>query len=158
MILYKQSTYDEFRQECEQLRQIHYLEVVAHRGAGYGFDHDFYEQVEDQGGLRTILAFDDETDECIGYMLNIVHENPHDDTRRQVTMDLTFVKPSYRKQMIGVTLYKLAEADLQNIAPNAVWRTAVPIDGEFSAKKRTGIEYFGFKATERVYEKVLGGE
>ena len=157
-ILYRMAKYEDFKRECETLRQLAFLEVVAHRGAQLSMDDEFYEAIEAQAGLRIIIAYDEDTTEPVGYMVNVIHSSPHDDTRLCATMDLMFVNPVYRRQMVGVKLYNLAEVDLTAFCPQAVWRTAIPVDGNNTNKSRGGLERFGFVPTERVYEKVLGGE
>lgn len=155
-IKYRMASYTDYRIECEGLRQLHFLEVFAHRGAEYAVDHDMYEELDKLEMLRIILGYDGDTAVC--YMINAVNNDPHDNTRMSVVMDMVFVHPSYRKYSIGPILYRMAQADLETYAPGALWRTTVPIDGAFDSKKRTGLEKFGFKATERVYEKKLGGD
>ncbi len=154
MILYAIVSFAKFMEDCDILRQMEYLEVAAHRGGSLDIDEDFYTQIEANDGLKIIVGYDDDVAVC--YTLIVIHQLPHDAERVCASTDLIFVHPEYRKQRLGISLYKMAEVELSLSIPGALWRSSMTLDGLSEKKKRGGLTALGFKPTELVYEKVIG--
>lgn len=154
MLTYSLVDYAKFRVECELLRQMHYLEVLAPRGYGYNMHHDAYESYEEN--LRIIVAYDEEL-VPVGYHVAAVTEVPHDQDMLVALTDLVFMHPDHRKGRAGLELMKVAEADLVAFCPGVPWRAACPIDGD----RDIGVVLergMGMRPVERVYEKTLAGD
>lgn len=154
MLTYSLVDYDTFKQQCDVLRQMNYLEVSAKRGDGYSFADELYEQCGDN--LRIIVAYSENKDP-VGYHIAVVSPNPHDTSTLLAMTDMYYLREDYRKGRNGTELLKVAEVDLAAFAPGALWRTACPIDGErdIGVVLERGL---GFVPTERVYEKRLATE
>lgn len=153
MLTFSISDYAQFRVECETLRQLHYLEIAAPRGAQLSVDHDFYESVGDS--LRVIIAYYGE--QPVGYHLALISGDIHDSTRMQVHTAMYFIDPEFRKGRNGIELFKVAKADLAAVCPGAIWRMTVPIDGP----RDLGVlveRVLDGKPTERLYEIQLPSE
>lgn len=153
MLTFANVDYPTFKIECETLRQLHYLEILAPRGYNLSVDHDFYERLEDN--LRIIVAYWGE--QPVGYHIALISYDIHDDTKPLVQTDMYFLEKDFRKGRNGIELFKVAHADLAVAAPGAAWRLTVPIDGE----RDLGVlveRVLGGKPTERLYEVSLPSE
>lgn len=152
-------TYSQWREECELLQQMHFLEVMAPRGAILGIDHELFEQMGD--ALRIIVATND-NGIAIGYVKTVVCDSFYDESRLTAQTLAFFLDPEYRATSVGgkpagKVLLDVAEADLRAFAPGALWRLAIPIDGDRDVGMllQRGLH---MKPVERVYEKTLGGD
>lgn len=150
MLTYRLADYEDFKEEAELLRQMHYLEAMQPRGAGYGVAHDFYEQLGD--AVRIIMAYDDEN--VVGYIVTIVSDDVHDEDSQVAQTTLYYIHPDHRKGWNGVHLFRLAEADLAAFAPGCTWRLTTPTG---PLDRGAVFRYLGLGEVERVYEKRIGG-
>ena len=154
MLRFANVDYATFKIECELLRQMHFLEVTAPRGANYGLADHFYESFGEN--LRIITAYDDE-EMPVGYHVAIVMDDIHDDSVMLAMTDMYFLHPDFRKGRNGIELLKVAEVDLTAFAPGVVWRLTVPIDVD----RDLGVvieRTLHAKPIERLYQKTLAKE
>lgn len=154
MLKYMMVEYATFKQDCELLRQMHYLEVVAKRGDGYQMDDEAYEMCGEN--LRILMAYSEDEDP-VGYCVTLITPNPHDSGAVLAVTDMFFLEERYRKGFNGLELLRAAELDLSLAAPGATWRVAVPID----AARDMGLlmeRSLHMDAVERVYQKRLEAE
>lgn len=145
--------FDTWRQECDLLIQMHFLEVLAPRGYHFGMEDDFFRQMGET--LRIVVVYDENVTP-MGYAKTIVSEDLYDDSALVAQTSAFFLHPDHRKGMAGVKLLRAAQADLQAVAPGARWRLAVPLDGVRDFGKVME-RFLDFAPLERVYQKTLPG-
>lgn len=145
--------YTTFKQECEILMQMHFLEVLAPRGYHFGMDDDLFNALGDN--VRMMVAYDEEN-MPIGYCQSIVSDDIYDDSRLVVQTTALYLQPDSRKGMAGIKLLRAAQADLEAFCPGARWRASSPLDTE----KDLGSVFkrLGFSPIERLWETTLSGE
>lgn len=149
------ASYADWRKECEILVQMHFLEVLQPRGYSFELNHDFFENAEDQGGLRIIIAYDDNS-LPIGYAKTIISEGVFSGDYIFAHTASFYLHPEHRKGRAGLSLLRAVEADVGATCPGASWRISIPIDGDrdIGMVLERGI---GAKPIERMYQKIIPG-
>ena len=145
-IEYKVATGKECFDEISRMFEKHYEELSVTKGYKLNPDYDIYWQADKKRTLKIIICKDD--NEIIGYIIYFVGLNLHYKDCLLATEDIYYLKPEYRKGLIGPRMFVFAEKYLQSIGVNMVrYSTKTHLDNSRL------FEFLGCEFIEKVYIK-----
>jgi hypothetical protein len=147
-IEYKIANNKEVFNEVSQMFEKHYEELSATKGFKLNPDYDIYWEADKRNTLKTIVAL--KNDEIIGYIVYFVGINLHYKDCLLATEDIYYLKPEYRKGLIGPRMFVFAEKYLKSIGVNMIrYSTKTHLDNSRL------FEFLGCNFVEKVYTKEL---
>ena len=149
MITYQRESFSQFISDGKELFAIHNQEVVTQvDGIPLDVNYRAYFKLEEMEKLEVHTVRDD--GKLIGYSLWMLHYHIHYKTSLTANSTLIYVKPEYRKGLLG---YKLIKWSIGKIKERGVQRILMGIKPEHDFSKileRLGATYF-----EKIYSIVL---
>lgn len=170
--------YDAFWEEAHPLITAHWNEVGTHRDIlTLNPRHDVYRKLESVNGLHILVARSDRTSDLllsdhssisadrnsdgpiIGYLFIIATSHPRDISARLVQDDIIYVRPEYRRFLVGFALLRRAllkarELDAKIVVFHTKARRHLKKDGEYYIRNNY-LRRLGFVPTEIAHHLVL---
>ena len=146
MITFQVEKFKDILDEIKSLNAIHYDEV-GEFSKNILFDPawNLYQKLEDNNALFITTVRD--KDILIGYMFFIVHYHPHHKNNNIADNELTFIKPEYRKGLLGYKFIKFSIKKLKQIEYIDIISLTSNVN-----KDLTGIaDRLGFKLTYQTF-------
>lgn len=147
-IQYKIANNKEVFPKISQMFERHYEELSVTKGFKLNPDYEIYKQADERNTLKIVIA--QENDEIVGYIVYFVGINLHYKDCLLATEDIYYLKPEYRKGLIGPRMFVFAEKYLQSIGVNMIrYSTKTHLDNSRL------FEFLGCNFVEKVYTKEL---
>jgi hypothetical protein len=145
-IEYKIANNKEVFNKMKEMFEDHHKELSVTKGFPLNPDYKVYEEANNRNSLKIALCLKD--DEIIGYIVYFVGINLHYKSCLLATEDIYYLKPEYRKGLIGVKMFVFAENYLKSIGVNMVrYSTKTHLDNSKL------FEFLGCNFVEKVYTK-----
>lgn len=147
-IEYKIANGKEVFEKISKMFEKHYEELSVSKGFKLNPDYDIYIEADKRNTLKIITAQEDE--EIIGYIVYFIGLNLHYKDCLLATEDIYYLKPEYRKGLIGPRMFVFAEKYLKSIGVNMVrYSTKTHLDNSKL------FEFLGCNFIEKVFTKEL---
>ena len=150
MITYQVENWTDCVHELEPLWTAHWSEVAMNKSQiPLEPNYDMYSWINAQGQLHTLTARCD--GKVIGYHVSIVRPHLHYASSLSSFTDMYYISPEHRKGMVGVRLFKEAEASLKARGVEKMF-TGTKVSLDMSRI----FERLGWTETERLFTKFIG--
>lgn len=141
--------YDKFYAEAEPLILEHWAEVGRHNDVlTLNIQHGVYQYL-DANDMMDIIVARDEQGVMVGYFFLLLTKHPRDITKLLARDDITYVKPSHRRDWAGYKMLKFA-------LNRAIERGAFVVSFGEKAHRNGYLRRLGFTPAETIYTMVVG--
>ena len=130
---------EELISESDSLRLEHNQEVRAE--SELKPDWPRYKILEDHGGFVVYGVRDDNL--LVGYACFVISKNFHSKEVTQAYQDSIYVKPTYRKKGVGITLLKYTENQLKKFGVTQIFHMVMDSMDFSKVLKRKGYKTMG---------------
>lgn len=142
-----------FQPELRPLLYAHWCEIARdHEAVPLDPDWDRYLAMADAGCLSAVTARLGPGGPLVGYHIAIVSGHLHYGSTLHGITDVYYLAPEHRKGFAGIRLFKAVDTELERIGVvKRITGTKVHLDmGPL-------LQRLGYRLTEHVYTKILGG-
>lgn len=149
MIEYAVESWTDIMEELKPFAPLHWAELaVTQDEVPLDLDWDKFCKLDADGTLHTVTVRD--SGKLIGYHVTLVGTHLHYKSTIHGMVDLYFVLPEYRKQRVGLHLFKFAERALKTLGVVKIitgTKCHLPNDVLF--------EHLGYFNSDRTYCKTI---
>lgn len=129
----------EILDEMDSLMDAHWEEVaVNQQKIKLKVDKDWYVLMQENGLYVYISVRDD--GKLVGYLGYMLQAHPHYMDNIFASMDVVFIDKAYRKGMLAVKLFKVAEQELKDLGVDVIYNRMKKLHPLTSLFERLGYE------------------
>lgn len=155
-VVFREETFSRLRAEGSPLFLAHWHEATADRSVPLDVDWALFEQIERADMEVCITAR--RSGVLIGYAVYLVHDHLHYRGLKVAEADVFFLNEDDRAGFVGIKLFQVAEALLQERGVNEVWQRVKLHVRPGRGRSDLGplFTYLGYRPVETIYRKRIG--